>query len=102
MYVSSVPISWILTGPGRPWSGTARTSDGGAAGGCDLGGRLRSRCAARVKAPAVAPMATAASETTTGFGTYFEVRTASPVGSADASLEAALSLPLASTAITTK
>src|SRR5580658_6154787 len=73
VYVSSTPISWTLTGPGRPGSGTARTSDGGAAGGCDRGGRLRSRCAARVRAPAVAPMATAASETMTGFGTFFEV-----------------------------
>jgi hypothetical protein len=53
-------------------------------------------------APAMAPTATAASETMTGVGTFFEVRTAFPVGSAATSPETALVLPLAPTAVTTK
>src|SRR3984957_14437530 len=99
VYVSSVPISWILTSPGWPLSGTARTSAGGASGGRDRG---RSRRRPSVRAPPVAPMATAASETMTGFGTFFEVRTACSVGSAEASPDALLIVPSALTAVTTK
>ena len=52
----------------------------------------------------MAATATAASETMTGLGTFFvaEARTAVAGGSADASAEAPLTVPLASTAVTTK
>src|ERR1035441_1067218 len=78
----------MVTGPGSPNSGTARTSDGGAIGGRDRepSRRGRSRHTPSVKAPAVAPTATAASEMMTGFGTCLEVRTAFDVGDAPATL----------------
>ena len=96
-------ISWRFTGLGGPISGTARTSEGGAAGG-RFRGRLRSRRAVRARAAAMAATATAASEMMTGLGTFCvaEARTAVARGWADASPEAALTVPLASTAVTTK
>ena len=48
-YVSWGPISWRSTGPGGPASGTTRTSEGGAAGGC-FRGRLRNRRAVKTRA----------------------------------------------------
>src|SRR5689334_11702740 len=96
-------ISWRFTGLGGPISGTARTSAGGAAGG-RFRGRLRSRRAVRAPAAAMATAATAASETMTGLGTFVvaETRTAVARGWADASPDAPLTVPLPSTAVTTK
>src|SRR6185295_7915153 len=96
-------ISWRLTGLGGPISGTALTSAGGAAGG-RFRRRLRSRRAVSAPAAAMATAATAASETTTCLGTLVvaEARTAVARGWADASPDAPLTVPLPSTAVTTK